>query len=355
MSGKRLLGITVVGLGRWAIQHHIPAILDVEDTKIVAIVDPDPAKRDLARRMLGTGLIVAERVTDLDGVVDAIDACIIASPPGAHGDTALACLERGWHVLIEKPMTLAPRTSVEIARRADELGLIALVGYPLQHTSLRDWLAIALPRIGELHTISCCYRSPRRHLFEGAWRVRGDRTHPASSTYRDVAVAGGGQLRTEFSHALCMILSVVPADVVSAIAIAHPEEPSVIETRVAGLITFDTGALMSFTSDGLAASPQTVTRAIVFSGRDGEVRCDLGGGATSLTLESGVVEHGPAQGEYPASAPVRHLTDVLRGRADPARASAWLGALVDAVLDASYSSIANGGPPIAVQAPGRRF
>ena len=59
---------------------------------------------------------------DLDGV-------LVLNSDEYHAECVIAALERGLHVLVEKPMCLSPREAEEIIACRDRTGLTVMVGY----------------------------------------------------------------------------------------------------------------------------------------------------------------------------------------------------------------------------------
>ncbi|GAC1351649.1 MAG: Gfo/Idh/MocA family oxidoreductase [Polyangiales bacterium] len=116
MNGKFLRG-AVVGYGFIAENGHIPAYLsregDVGDVGIVAVADICEARRALARRNLPPHVrIYSDYAALLAAEAPNLDFVDIACPPHAHAEVAHAALDRGLHVLCEKPIAL----SIESAR-----------------------------------------------------------------------------------------------------------------------------------------------------------------------------------------------------------------------------------------------
>ena len=101
-----LVGAGVIG------KVHAEALAALPDVaELVAVVDRDPAKaRELAARY------GAESATDLDAVLrrDDVDAVTICTPSGVHADGAVAALDAGKHVVVEKPIDI---TLAEIGER----------------------------------------------------------------------------------------------------------------------------------------------------------------------------------------------------------------------------------------------
>ena len=93
---------------------------------------------------LESGAPSARVHTDLaDFVADpAIDLVIICSPDRLHFEHAMACIEAGKHVLLEKPMTTELAAAQKLVAAADEHGVQLATGFHLRfhdgHRALRD-------------------------------------------------------------------------------------------------------------------------------------------------------------------------------------------------------------------------
>jgi predicted dehydrogenase len=96
-----------VGFGKVAELAHLPALSACPELTLAAVVEPLPARRDLARALL-PGVRVYEDLAGLlmgEADLDFVDLC---TPPHSHARLALAALKRGLHVLSEKPLSLSP-------------------------------------------------------------------------------------------------------------------------------------------------------------------------------------------------------------------------------------------------------
>lgn len=65
----------------------------------------------------------------LDSDIDAVDICL---PTHLHKVVALSALERGKHVLCEKPMALTPHDCDELLEAANKSGCVFMVGHVLR-------------------------------------------------------------------------------------------------------------------------------------------------------------------------------------------------------------------------------
>jgi len=88
----------VVGAGYFG-RFHANHYTKNPDAKLVAVVDADEARARQVAEEFG-----AEAFTDHRQILDQVDAVSIAVPTSRHFDVAGACLERGIHVFLEKPI-----------------------------------------------------------------------------------------------------------------------------------------------------------------------------------------------------------------------------------------------------------
>ena len=64
---------------------------------------------------------------DIDEVDTPVDGVIIATPTGLHAEHGIAAAERGWHMLIEKPVVARPdRGLIDAVEKA---GVNCLAGH----------------------------------------------------------------------------------------------------------------------------------------------------------------------------------------------------------------------------------
>jgi myo-inositol 2-dehydrogenase / D-chiro-inositol 1-dehydrogenase len=114
----------LVGTGLMA-QEHIRNLALVPDARVVALVDPESASLDWARRTLADvqGPEAASSVpgfADVSSMLNAIeaDAVIIASPNDTHHDVLLPLLATDLHILCEKPLCTTVADARDIVARS---------------------------------------------------------------------------------------------------------------------------------------------------------------------------------------------------------------------------------------------
>jgi predicted dehydrogenase len=125
-SPPRTVNVGVVGCGYWG-PNLIRNFASCGLTNLRKVCDRDHQR--LAR--LAAGYPGVEPVEDYARILadPEIDAVAIATPVETHAELALAALEAGKHVLVEKPMAASAAAAAEMVRRADELGLTLMVDH----------------------------------------------------------------------------------------------------------------------------------------------------------------------------------------------------------------------------------
>jgi predicted dehydrogenase len=113
----------VIGLGHFG-RFHAEKYARLPQSRLVAVVDADAARAQDIGRKLG-----AEPLTDFRALFGKVDAVSVVVPTQAHYDVALACLEAGLHVLIEKPITETLDQADALIRTAASRQRILQVGH----------------------------------------------------------------------------------------------------------------------------------------------------------------------------------------------------------------------------------
>jgi predicted dehydrogenase len=119
----RQLKGAIIGYGFIAENGHCPAYLESMQKKgpfrIEAVADVCGARRELAKKTLPEARIYEDYRSLLENEGAKLDFVDIATPPYEHGAIALASLEKGLHVVCEKPLATSAddaRTMVDRAR-----------------------------------------------------------------------------------------------------------------------------------------------------------------------------------------------------------------------------------------------
>jgi scyllo-inositol 2-dehydrogenase (NADP+) len=112
------LRIGIIGFGRIGAEHAA-WISATPNARVQVVFDPTPARR-AAASSLGHST-----VDSIDALLrrDDVDAVLVSNPTSMHFDAALAALQAGKRVMVEKPMTLDAATAKELIDEADRRSL----------------------------------------------------------------------------------------------------------------------------------------------------------------------------------------------------------------------------------------
>jgi predicted dehydrogenase len=85
-----------------------------------------------------------------------VSAVVIATPAPSHYALAMAALQAGKDVFVEKPVTLKAKEATALAHHADEQGRILMVGHLLLYQPAIDWMKtyLAAGKAGKVKHIS---------------------------------------------------------------------------------------------------------------------------------------------------------------------------------------------------------
>jgi predicted dehydrogenase len=99
----------------------------IDGAEVVRVADLRPGRREFIEKRF-PGLETTPRSEDVV-LGDDIDAVFIASPPETHCDLAIAALQAGKHVFVEKPMATRVADAERMAAVAEECGRKLAVGH----------------------------------------------------------------------------------------------------------------------------------------------------------------------------------------------------------------------------------
>lgn len=122
-KGERMLRVGVVGVGHLG-RLHARVYSEMESCELVGVFDTDGERAATVASEFGT---VA--AGDLEELLDGLDAISIATPTVSHHDVARKCLDRGIHVLVEKPIAKTVDEARDMVEAARQRGVVIQVGH----------------------------------------------------------------------------------------------------------------------------------------------------------------------------------------------------------------------------------
>jgi predicted dehydrogenase len=121
----RKVKVGLVGCGVVATAYYLPYLMRMETVDIVAVCDLYEERAAACVRLFGA----KEQYQDYDEMIKRadIEAVFILTGPGTHVPFALAAVEAGKHVLLQKPMATDMAGARAIHRAVREAGVVALI------------------------------------------------------------------------------------------------------------------------------------------------------------------------------------------------------------------------------------
>jgi predicted dehydrogenase len=120
---KPHLKVGVIGVGRMG-ERHCRVYANLRRTELVGVYDVDPALGKRVARQYDVPYFSV-----LDDLLACAEAVSLAVPTPYHAELAFQCLERGVHVLVEKPLTETLDQAERLAAAAEASGLVVQVGH----------------------------------------------------------------------------------------------------------------------------------------------------------------------------------------------------------------------------------
>jgi predicted dehydrogenase len=191
------LRVGLIGCGRVVQLVHLNVLTRLPDVDLVALAEPDPQRREEAHRRVPTAVAVA----DYDGLLDRadVDAVVICTPSALHAEIALAALERGKHVYIEKPLATSVADGQRVLAAWQRAGVVGMVGFNYRFNRLHQRVRAHLQagRLGELVAARSVFATPLRPLPD--WKQRRE--------------SGGGVLFDLASHHVDLVRFLLGSEV----------------------------------------------------------------------------------------------------------------------------------------------
>ena len=117
--------VAVIGVGAMG-QHHARVYNDLDSAELVAVVDVNPAHAETVGRRFKV-----PAYADFEAMIshERPGALSVVVPTAHHYAVGRAVLERGIHVLIEKPITATAMQAEDLVHFAAERDLCLAVGH----------------------------------------------------------------------------------------------------------------------------------------------------------------------------------------------------------------------------------
>ena len=173
----------VIGYGCRGASYSDYSAKHPEELEIVAVADPIENRRQYAAQLHNIpDTQVFSDWTELAQMPKLADFAIIATQDNMHLEPALAMIEKGYNLLLEKPMATTPAECKKITEAAEKKGVKVIVCHVLRFTSFWTTLKniIDSDKIGKVMSIVHMENVGNEHqshsYVRGNWRKTSEST-----------------------------------------------------------------------------------------------------------------------------------------------------------------------------------
>lgn len=234
--------IGVVGAGALGF-HHVRILRDVPGADLVGFHDSNRARAEQVSAELGV-----QAFESVDALLDRVQAVSVVVPTPVHHAVAVPALERGLHVLIEKPIAATIEQADEMLAIARRTGAVVQTGHVERFNRA---VRAALP------------------YADGPRFIESDRLAPFNARGSDVAVVLDLMI-----HDIDLVRTFVGGHVADVAAVGVPVLTPFVDIANAR-ISFDTGAVANITASRV--SRERMRKLRIFQ-PNGYLSLDLGAG-----------------------------------------------------------------------------
>ena len=227
-----IVGAGVIG------KRHLAAINNSDSTQLVAIVDPYPASEQLASE---AGVA---HYPDVQAMLESVkpDGVIVATPTEHHLSPALASLDAGVAVLVEKPVTATLEEAEQLIQKSESTGRPVLVGhqrrYYTQVHRTRDLVCNGV--IGQLVAVHGQWSVKKNDsYYDPDWRKRWQAGPVLTNLIHEI----------DALRFICGEIKSISAEISNSVMGFEKEDAAAL------LIRFESGALGTFTLSDQSPSP----------------------------------------------------------------------------------------------------
>jgi len=329
--------IGVIGAGSFTSRRHIPVIVNSPDAELVALCRRN---EEMLRRM-ADHFGCENTFTDYRQMLDEMemDGVLVTTPHALHYEHARAALEKGLHVMIEKPMTIKANEARELADIAADKGLVIVVALNPPFWSHTTYMqqAISSGVLGEIEGVDINWVGNAEHVF-GLTPMPDSMPGvvPPTLFRADPKLGGGGHFVDSGSHLISELLWTTGLRAREVCALMDDPE---FDMRTNVNLTMENGAVCTVSNIG----DSKISRRIHSTYFGSKATLFVDGMPFKITICEPDQEPVVVSPDDMPSAPqpVDNLIDAILERAQPL-CSADDGLAVVEVLEAAYTSARTG-------------
>lgn len=354
MTEPKKARLGFIGAGWWATANHMPLLAQREDVELTAVCRL--GKQELADVKEAFGFTFATESAEEMVKHPDLDAVIVSSPHTLHFEHAKLALERGLHVLCEKPMCTRADDARELVRLANEKNLHLLVPYGWHYKPFiqeaKRWMDEGV--VGTVQYILSHMASPIRDLLQGhkfaveqsSGQAGGVLFAPDPKTWADPQVAGGGYGHAQISHSSGMLFwltGLMPESVHALMSTVDAQ----VDLYDAMSVKFEGGVIGTISGAGTVPPSESAQYQVdirIF-GSEGVLMLDCERARLELRRHDGTHRKFDVPlngGDYDCEGPPHNFVDLVLGKTTQNYAPGEAAMRSVLLLDAAYRSAVTG-------------
>ena len=181
-----MIPFAVCGFGHIG-KRHATMVQRNPEAQLLAVIDTDP-KQEAAAREIGVPFFASLEAYLASG--NLAEVMCIATPNNMHAPNAIAALQAGHHVVIEKPMGLGKAECEAVIHTSMEVQKHVFCVMQNRYSPPSAWLKeiVSSGKLGDIYMVqvNCQWNRDARYYKAGGWKGS--------------LVTDGGTLYTQFSH-----------------------------------------------------------------------------------------------------------------------------------------------------------
>ena len=347
----RRVRLGLIGAGWWATTNHLPLLAARDDVDLVAVCDLGTDHLRQVQERFGFSYATEDYQellkVDLDGV-------IVASPHYLHHEHARAALERGLHVMCEKPMALDPRDAWDLVTMAEarDRHLVVPYGWNYKPFAKHAKRLLAEGSVGTIEYTLCHMASPTKGFFAGGGGVPSQweptMAGPDPRTWQ-VKENGGGYGYGQITHSSALLLWLTRlrvAEVSARMTAPH----SGVDMYDAATVVFDNAAIGAISGAATLPDDDKFQIDLRIFGSEGALLLDMERERLSVRRHDGrhrQIDVPSGEGAYSCDTPPGRFVELIQGYGTN-NSPGHVAARSVEMIDAMYRSASAGGAPTAV-------
>lgn len=233
------LRIGLMGCGQMALSIHLPVLTHLPDVQLVALAETDPECLKKACCFAPKALPFNHYQKLLQ--LEEMDAVVICLPNHLHAEAAMAALQWGKHVYLEKPLATNLKEGQKLLTSWQQAGTVGMMGFNYRFNPLYQTMQqkISAGKIGQLLYARSVFSTPFRSIPE----------------WKRCRQTGGGALLDLASHHIDLVRFIFHQEIIEVSAkiesVQTEDDQAILELRLAdGLRVQSFFSISSVEEDG---------------------------------------------------------------------------------------------------------